>query len=56
MCITWYLLGHELLCAVGICEPHLENNGNHCCVMLVSIGSAMRGENCGMAVVSARRE
>ena len=65
-----YLLGHELLCAVGICELHLES-GSITAASWLSVGSATRGENivcllpwllCQlgentvMAAVSARRE
>ena len=54
-----YLLGHELLCAVGICELHLES-GSITAASWLSVGSATRGENIAlstaMAAVSARRE
>ena len=43
-----YLLGHELLCAVGIYELHPRKRRLFfffCCVIAVSVGSAMRGEN-----------
>ena len=44
MRITRYLLGHELLCAVGICELCLES-GSITAASWLSIGSATRGED-----------
>ena len=34
-----------LLCAVLMCKLHLESRVIYCCIMAVSVGSAMRGEN-----------
>ena len=71
MRIMKYSLGHGLFCAVEIYELHLESGRIYCCIIAVSIGSAMRGEknsvstamaaassqeNTVMAIVSARRE
>ena len=39
-----------------MCELSLEKRGNYYCVTAVSVGSATRGENCGTATASARRE
>ena len=40
-----YLLGHGLLCEVGIHELHPRSGGIYCCFALRSVGSAVRGEN-----------
>ena len=55
MYITKCSLGYELLCAVGICEPHIERG--------VALTAASRlcllgqpGENMAASAASARRE
>jgi len=60
VCIMRYLLGHGLLCAVGMYELHPKKWWCYFCVSAVSVGSATRGENtaCSAAVAAApaRRE
>ena len=51
MSIMKYSLGQELLCAVGICEPHLESGS-----VTVSHQKREYSESTSMAAVSARRE
>ena len=34
-----------LFCAVLMCKLHLEIRVIYCCIMAISVGSAMRGEN-----------
>ena len=34
-----------LLCAVLMCKLHLESRVIYCCIMAVSAGSALSGEN-----------
>ena len=47
MDITRYLLGHGLLCAVGVCELHLKKkkHWHYCCITAVWVGSAMSGDD-----------
>ena len=45
MHIMRYLLGHKLLCALGIYELHIKSSSIHCCIVAVSFGSATGGEN-----------
>lgn len=72
MYVSRYSFGHELLCAVEICEFHPEEMvAFYCCITAVSLGSATRGEtivwillpllrqpgeNTVTAAVSVRRE
>ena len=60
VCIMRYLLGHGLLCAVGMYELLPKKWWCYFCVSAVSVASAMRGENtaCSAAVTAApaRRE
>lgn len=54
-------VGHEVLTWLWVvchrdlrAPPRMQQN--YCYVMAVLVGSAMRGENCGRAAASARRE
>ena len=46
----------QVMCSRHVCEFHPESGGNYSYIMGVSFGSAMRGENFGMAAVPSRRE
>ena len=57
MYVSRYSFGHELLCAVEICEFHpKEMVAFYCCITAVSLGSATRGETIAWILLPLLRQ